>query len=96
MWEIDNRSTLPRCLEGLAQVALAGGEAEQAVLLLGSAAALRENLEMRVPTSEQGRYNEVVRAARESLDETAFEKCWQQGKTQPLAQVVAFELAAEN
>jgi non-specific serine/threonine protein kinase len=96
MWEIDNRSTLPRCLEGLAQVALAGGEAEQAILLLGSAAALRESLEMRVPTSEQGRYNEVVRAARESLDETAFEKCWQQGKTQPLAQVVAFELATEN
>ncbi|MBN9389043.1 MAG: tetratricopeptide repeat protein [Chloroflexi bacterium] len=92
MWEIDNRSTLPRCLEGLAQVALAEGEAKQAVLLLGSAAALRENLEMRIPTTEESRYNEVVRAARESLDETTFEKCWHQGKTQPLAQVIAFEL----
>jgi predicted ATPase len=96
MWEIDNRSTLPRCLEGLAQAALAGGAAEQAVLLLGSAAALRENLEMRIPTTEQGRYNEVVRAARATLDEATFKSCWQQGKTQPLAQVVAFELAAES
>ncbi len=92
MWEIDSRSSLPRCLEGLAQVAIAGGEAEHAVLLLGSAAALRESLKMPVPITEQARFDAVVQEARNRVDEGLYTKLWQQGETQPLAQIVAFVL----
>lgn len=95
MWEIDNRSTLPRCLEGLAQVALAENDAAHAVLLLGGAAALRENLEMRVPATEQSRYDEVVRAAQDRLDPATYSMYWHQGNVQPLAQVVASALTKQ-
>lgn len=92
MWEIDNRSSLPRCLEGLAQVAIAEGDAEHAVLLLGSAAALRESLEMPIPITEQNWYDEVIQVVRGMVENELYKARWQEGKTRPLEQIVAFVL----
>ena len=75
------------CLTGLAELAGGRGESATAARLLGASAAVREAHDL--PPPEEIDWQAVERAARDVLGDTRFIAAWDEGRTTPLAQVVA-------
>jgi non-specific serine/threonine protein kinase len=82
------------CLEALAR-AMVGSDPAGAARLLGAAAALRQALGTPVPTLDRPGYAETVQVARATLGEAAFAGAWDQGRLEPLEQLIAHALADE-
>ena len=55
----------------------------------GAASALRDAIGTRLPLEEEERFAGSVSAVRELLGEDAFAAAWEEGRAQPLDQVVA-------
>ena len=84
------------CLEGLARVAAVRGRPERAARLLGTSAALRE--EMGAPLSPIARadHDHASIPAREALGEEAFAAAWAEGSAMSLEEVIADPLGDDE
>jgi DNA-binding CsgD family transcriptional regulator len=76
-------------LAGLAEVASLLGQPERAAQLLGAVEALREARGISLPPLRRAEYDRTVEGIRAQLDEAVFAEVWQEGRTRPLAQVLA-------
>ncbi|MFQ5795916.1 MAG: tetratricopeptide repeat protein [Candidatus Bipolaricaulia bacterium] len=81
--ELGNKRRIARGLEGLAAVACANRQPEQAARLFGAAEALREAIGIPLPPSECADYDRDVAAVRAGLDEDAFAAAWAEGRAMP-------------
>jgi tetratricopeptide (TPR) repeat protein len=80
------------CLDGLATVIGMGGEAEQAVRLLGRAEGLRGSIGVPVWTfykPDQSLYQQTLKRLREQLGDEAFQRTWAEGRRMTWDQVKA-------
>jgi hypothetical protein len=83
--EVGDRDGMAACLDGLAGVALAENDAENAARLLGEAAALRHAVRTPVPVAERTTHTRLVAEAKAALGEVAFAVAWAEGETASLA-----------
>ncbi len=83
-------------LEGLARVAAAKGRQEQAARILGTSAALRE--EMGTPLTPVARvdHDHTVNATSSALGEETFAAAWEEGYSTPFEEVIADVLGEER
>jgi predicted ATPase len=77
-----------RSLEGLAALEARGGAPATAARWWGTAQALREAIGVPLYPVDQPAYEQAVAATRRALGEEAFASAWEQGRTQPLEQVI--------
>jgi predicted ATPase/DNA-binding CsgD family transcriptional regulator len=87
--ELAGRNLIPMCLEGLAAIASARGQAAQAARLLGGAAALRERVGAPVRPIYRESYERVLGQARSRLDEAGWQAAWEAGRGLPLEALTA-------
>ncbi len=78
-----------RGLEGLAALEARGGAPATAARWWATAQALREAIGVPLYPVDQPAYEQAVAATRRALGEEAFAAAWEQGRTQPLEQVIA-------
>jgi DNA-binding NarL/FixJ family response regulator len=78
--EFGDRPHMLDCLEGIASVAAAHGQAAWAARLLGAAAALREALGVPVAATERPHYERILATVRAQLDSAAFSAAWESGR----------------
>jgi len=79
-------------LEGLAGIAVAQGQPQRGVRLLGTAEALREVLGTPVPLVERVDYERDANAARNHLGQAAFAGAWAEGRAMTPEQAVVCAL----
>jgi hypothetical protein len=77
-----------KCLEGLARVAAAQGQLEQAVCYFGTAAAQRDAIGAPLLPTERTTHDRDVAAARTTLGESRFAAAWAAGQALPLEQAI--------
>jgi DNA-binding CsgD family transcriptional regulator len=92
---LGGRARLATPIEGLAQVAAAGGRAAQALRLAGAAAVLRETHALPPTPTERAQLDRWLSRARASLDAQAAEAAWEAGCRLTAEEVVAEALAVE-
>jgi predicted ATPase/class 3 adenylate cyclase len=83
-------------LSSLAGMAARQGQPACAARMWGAASALRDAIGTRLPLEEEERFAGPVSAVREFLGEDAFTAAWEDGRAQPLDQVVAEALTLGN
>jgi len=83
-------------LSSLAGIAARQGQPARAARMWGAASALRDAIGTRLPLEEEERFAGPVAATREVLGEDAFAAAWEEGRAQPLDQVVAEALTLGN
>jgi tetratricopeptide (TPR) repeat protein len=88
-WQAGTRIHLPPCIEGLAAIASAQGNAIGSARLFGAAAALRETIPLPIGQDQQRDYNRDLASCRVALTPEAFASAWNQGYTMPLAQAIS-------
>lgn len=76
------------CLEGLAAVASAVGQAERAARYLGAAEMLRENIGAPLPPADRDGYDGAVAIVRAALGSAAFTAAWEAGRALPLEHAI--------
>jgi predicted ATPase/DNA-binding SARP family transcriptional activator len=76
------------CIEGLAGVAAASGDAERAAWLLGSAAAMRDRVVAPLLEPERADVDRASATARAAIGGEAFERARQQGRAADLRRVL--------
>lgn len=81
------------CIEGLASVASAEGDAARAVRLWGSAAASRAALHAPLPPVDRPRRDAMLAELRRTLGDAAFEALWAEGQALTLEAAVAEAMA---
>jgi predicted ATPase len=72
--------TIVLCIDGLAGVAAAGGQAERAARLLGSAAAIRARIGAPLVQPERADVDRAASAARRALGGKAFDRAYRHGQ----------------
>jgi predicted ATPase len=72
--------TIVLCIDGLAGVAAAGGQAERAARLLGSAAAIRARIGAPLVQPERADVDRATSAARRALGGKAFDRAYRHGQ----------------
>jgi hypothetical protein len=85
---LGDQDGLAHCLEGLAAVAALQGRPAYAARLAGAAEALRERVGAVLSPSDRSRHERRLAPARAALDEAAFARAWQQGRSTPLEELV--------
>jgi hypothetical protein len=85
--------TILRCLEGLAQLAVAQGSMERAAWLCEAAAALREDMGWPLPPAKRAENDRTVTAARGAIGEEAFEAAWVRGHALILEETITETLS---
>jgi predicted ATPase len=94
--QIDNPLVVAFTLSSLASIMARHGQPVTAGRMWGTASALRDEIGMRLPLEEEERFAGPVSAARELAGEAAFGAAWEEGRTQPIDQVVAEALTLGN
>ncbi len=90
----ENRQVgIARCLSGLAGVAIFQGNATAGVRLLGKAEAMREAALAEATPTERATLDRTVAAARAQLDESAFARTSDEGRSMALEQAVELGLS---
>ena len=89
LWTRGDRPHLALSLETAASIAARQGKAQDAVLLMGAAAALREQVGNSLLSFQRPAYAEQLAAMRSALDEEEFDMCWAAGRRLPLTDAVA-------
>jgi len=89
-----NRGAVANQLECFAFLALADEDPQQAIKLLGSAEALREQADSPMTRFERGEYDRSVAQLRAMLPEAEFNALWNEGRALTMEQAV--ELALER
>ena len=82
-------------LEGLAWVAASAVQLERAALLLGTGAALSEEIGVALLPYGQARHDACEAAARAALGDVAYQECWERGFALDRDEVVALALEVE-
>jgi predicted ATPase/DNA-binding XRE family transcriptional regulator len=92
--EVGDNSSLAYYLQGLAAIAASGDELVRAARLWGAAEALLETTEIisYAHAPDRSLYRRQVAAARERLDEAAWEAAWAVGRAMMPQQAVAYAL----
>jgi predicted ATPase/class 3 adenylate cyclase len=92
--EIGDKGGCAWCLERLAEMAFALGQAEKAVHLLGAAAALRISIGSVIDPVDHAEYQDKLARLRTELGTSRFGSLWDEGHALTLDQVIkyAFEL----
>jgi non-specific serine/threonine protein kinase len=86
---------LALCLEGLAGLLAAGGDAARAVRALGAATVMREVLDLPLPPVYGARRDRLLAATRAQLGSATFEAAWEIGRAMPLDEVLAGALSEQ-
>ncbi|MGH2599929.1 MAG: tetratricopeptide repeat protein, partial [Dehalococcoidia bacterium] len=87
--DLQNRQQVALCLQGMASVAVARGDAVRAARLSGAAAALREAIGLQLPAASRARLDKVAADACAALGEATFTAAWAAGQVLSLDQAVA-------
>ncbi len=93
--DVDDRWWMAWCLEGMAEVAIAQRRPERAVRLFGAAEALRGVIGVPRPPGFRSYCERDLAAARDSLDEAAFEKAWE-GRTMTPERAIEYALKQQD
>ncbi len=80
-----------RCLEGMAQLAVAEQEPRRAARLFGAAENHREAHGLILPPADQPDYDSVP-SLREALGEEAFATAWAEGRAMTIERAVEYAL----
>lgn len=83
-----DRLGVARCLEHLAGVAVGQGQAPRAAQLFGAAAALRAHIGAPLPPVARPAYARNLAAGYAQVPTATWEAAWDQGRTQPLDEVL--------
>jgi tetratricopeptide (TPR) repeat protein len=94
--ELGNKSEISSCLEGLASVANAHKEFKRALVLLGAAEALREQIGAPLPLADRADYDHQVTIARAGFDDQQHSILWKQGREMPLEQAIVYALEKKS
>lgn len=70
-----------QCLEGLARLAVEQGIFARAAEQWGEAEALRQSVDMPLPSIERAAHEQAIAIARSHLDEATFSEAWNKGQT---------------
>jgi non-specific serine/threonine protein kinase len=89
------RETIFYALEGLADVAAAGGAPLRGAKLWGASEAIRDALGVKLAAAELKLHEEAVPAARLQAGEDAFDRAWAEGRALSQEQAVALGLSEE-
>jgi non-specific serine/threonine protein kinase len=89
--ELGDAASMSEPLQGLAAVAVATGDAERGVRLLGANDAIREQLGGG-PPPEWLRLGDPLEDARRSLGDAAYQQAWQAGRALSVDEAVALAL----
>jgi tetratricopeptide (TPR) repeat protein len=81
------------CLQGMASVAVARGDAVRAARLCGAAAALREATGVHMPAVSRARFEKLTADARAASGEPAFAAAWAAGQALSPEEAIADALA---
>jgi hypothetical protein len=92
--EIGDKSGSAWCLERLAEVALAEGQAERGVRVLGAAAALRASIGSVIDPVDQPEYESTLASLRTQLGDERFTAIWDEGRDMTLEQAIELALQA--
>jgi predicted ATPase/class 3 adenylate cyclase len=92
--DMGHRAAIANQLECFAFIARVEEDSQRAVLLLGAAEALREEVDSIMTDFEQVEYDREVSLLREQVGERAFEKWWVEGRNITMDE--AIELAVEE
>jgi tetratricopeptide (TPR) repeat protein len=84
-----NRGGIPRCLECLAFIAIAQGQARQAATLFGAAEGMREASHSAMRPDEQHEYETQVAELRRRLEPEALQSAWNAGRALDVERAVA-------
>ncbi|MGH2561281.1 MAG: LuxR C-terminal-related transcriptional regulator, partial [Thermomicrobiales bacterium] len=87
--DLRERLHMTGCLTGLARVALASHQVEQAVRLFAAGQALEEAMDCVPPPDERAVSDQALGVARSVMDEKVFAAAWAAGRAMPLEQAVA-------
>ncbi len=90
--EIGDQSGSAWCLERLAAVAMALGQAEKAARLFSAGAALRVSIRSVIDPVDQRAYDSKIRSLRAQLGAARFSAAWDEGGRLALDQAVAYAL----
>lgn len=88
---VDDRANICICLEAIAGVLIAVGQAAQGVWLLGAMAALRPRVGMPVPVNEAPRLEQDIATARLALAPDVFKAAWAAGEAATLQEIIAHD-----
>jgi predicted ATPase/class 3 adenylate cyclase len=91
--EIGDLQGIAECLEGLALVAVRQQHLRRGAFLYSGATAMREQIETPLSDIDAAVHHQALDTLRSSLDSVAFAAAWEDGRTIPLAQTIAFALA---
>jgi non-specific serine/threonine protein kinase len=84
------------CLEGLAGIAALRGEEERAARLGGAAEALRQSLDVPIPSDVREQYLRDIAQARDRIDHAAWNTAWTEGRALSPDQSAAYALTTDN
>ncbi len=87
VWEAGDSRVGVECLEGLASVEGATGDARQAAFLFGCAEALRGAIQAPIAPAEERYYQASVEQAQAGLDQTAWSEAWSKGQATSLDEI---------
>ena len=90
--DVDDRWWIAWCLEGMAEVAVAQRRPERAARLFGAAESLRDAIGAPRPPGFRGYCERDLAAARDSLDEAAFENAWEEGRIMTPERAIEYAL----
>jgi predicted ATPase/class 3 adenylate cyclase len=94
--QVGNPLVVAFALSSLAGMAARQGQPVRAARMWGAASALRDSIGTRLPLEEEERFAQPLSAVRDFLGEDAFAAAWEEGRAQPLDQVVAEALTVGN
>jgi ATP/maltotriose-dependent transcriptional regulator MalT len=94
--DVDDKWWMAWCLEGMAEVAVARRRPERTVRLFGAAEALRGAIGAPRPPGFRSYCERDLAAARDSLDEAAFEKEWEEGRIMTPERAVEYALEQQD
>lgn len=94
--ELGNTADFPRVIEALSRCSVESGEPDRALVLAGSAAAMRQTLSLAIQDKALEAVNRCVDAARQSLPDAEATTNWMTGWAMQPAQAIAFALRERN
>jgi tetratricopeptide (TPR) repeat protein len=83
-------------LEGMARLAAMRGRAEMAARLLGTSAALRDEMGVPLTLVAKSDHEHALKTARAALGEGAFEEAWARGYETPLEDAISSTIAGPS
>ena len=83
---------IPSLLEGLANALTSLSQSHDALRLMGVAEVLREQINVTMMQVERSEYDQLVSALHEQMDESTFQKTWDEGRTMTIEQAIDLAL----